>query len=50
MKGTVKAEGIELVPTYSHPSETFGASSSSRVRSRRDVDVIYLIARERGFD
>ena len=23
MNGTVKAEGIELVPTYSHPAETF---------------------------
>jgi len=23
MNGTIKAEGIEIVPTYSHPSETF---------------------------
>jgi len=23
MDGTVKAEGIELIPTYSHPAETF---------------------------
>ena len=23
MNGTVKAEGIDIVPTYSHPSETF---------------------------
>ena len=23
MNGTVKAEGIELIPTYSHPAETF---------------------------
>ena len=23
MNGTVKAEGIELNPTYSHPAETF---------------------------
>ena len=23
MNGTVKVEGIELIPTYSHPAETF---------------------------
>ena len=23
MNGTIKAEGIELIPTYSHPAETF---------------------------
>ena len=23
MKGAVEAEGIEIVPSYSHPSETF---------------------------
>ena len=23
MKGVVQAEGVEIVPTYSHPSETF---------------------------
>jgi len=51
MKGIVKAEGIELTPTYSHPSETF-------LRQLRDGEFpvgemsmsSYLIARERGFD
>jgi hypothetical protein len=23
MNGTIKADGIEVIPTYSHPSETF---------------------------
>src|SRR5215468_6740750 len=23
MNGTIKADGIELIPTYSHPAETF---------------------------
>ena len=51
MNGIVKAEGIEIVPTYSHPSETF-------LRQLRDLEFpvgemsmsSYLIARERGFD
>ena len=51
MRGVVKAEGIEIVPTYSHPSETF-------LRQLRDLEFpvgemsmsSYLIARERGVD
>ena len=51
MNGIVKAEGIEIVPTYSHPSETF-------LRQLRDLEFpvgemsmsSYLIARERGLD
>jgi len=51
MKGAVKAEGIEIVPTYSHPSETF-------LRQLRDLEFpvgemsmsSYLIGRERGLD
>lgn len=51
MRGTVKAEGIELEPTYSHPSETF-------LRQLRDLEFpvgemsmsSYLIGRERGLD
>jgi 4,5-dihydroxyphthalate decarboxylase len=51
MKGIVKAEGIEIVPTYSHPSETF-------LRQLRDLEFpvgemsmsSYLIGRERGLD
>ena len=30
MDGTIKADGIDIIPTYSHPSETFGGSSSFR--------------------
>jgi 4,5-dihydroxyphthalate decarboxylase len=51
MQGIVKAEGIEIVPTYSHPSETF-------LRQLRDLEFpvgemsmsSYLIGRERGLD
>jgi 4,5-dihydroxyphthalate decarboxylase len=51
MRGIVEAEAIEIVPTYSHPSETF-------LRQLRDMEFpvgemsisSYLIARERGFD
>jgi 4,5-dihydroxyphthalate decarboxylase len=51
MKGLVHAEAIEVVPTYSHPSETF-------LRQLRDMEFpvgemsmsSYLIARERGLD
>jgi 4,5-dihydroxyphthalate decarboxylase len=51
MKGIVEAEAIEIVPTYSHPSQTF-------LRQLRDMEFpvgemsmsSYLIARERGFD
>lgn len=51
MRGIVKAEGIEVVPTYSHPSETF-------LRQLRDLEFpvgemsmsSYLIGRERGLD
>lgn len=51
MRGFVKAEGIELEPTYSHPSETF-------LRQLRDLEFpvgemsisSYLIGRERGLD
>lgn len=51
MRGSVKAEGIELEPTYSHPSETF-------LRQLRDLEFpvgemsmsSYLIGRERGLD
>ena len=51
MRGVVKVEGIEIVPTYSHPSETF-------LRQLRDLEFpvgemsmsSYLIGRERGLD
>ena len=42
MNGTIKAEGIELIPTYSHPAETFLAPAQvRRIRSGRDVDVVF---------
>ena len=51
MRGLVQAEAIEIMPTYSHPSETF-------LRQLRDLEFpigemsmsSYLIARERGLD
>jgi len=51
MRGIVQAEAIEIMPTYSHPSETF-------LRQLRDLEFpvgemsmsSYLIARERGLD
>ena len=51
MKGIVEAEGIELVPTYSHPSETFWRQLKSQEFEVGEMSMSsYLIARERGFD
>ena len=51
MQGTVKAEGIELVPTYSHPSETFWRQLKFQEFDVGEMSMSsYLIARERGFD
>jgi 4,5-dihydroxyphthalate decarboxylase len=51
MKGMVKAEGIELVPTYSHPSETFWRQLKFQEFEIGEMSMSsYLIARERGFD
>jgi 4,5-dihydroxyphthalate decarboxylase len=51
MDGTVKAEGIEIVPTYSHPSETFWRQLKFREFEVGEMSMSsYLIARERGMD
>ena len=51
MNGTIQAEGIELVPTYSHPSETFWRQLKFREFEVGEMSMSsYLIARERGFD
>src|ERR1051325_9093477 len=50
MKGIVEAEGIELVPTYSHPSETFWRQLKHQEFEVGEMSMSsYLIARERGF-
>ncbi len=51
MKGQVQAEGIEIVPTYSHPSETFWRQLKFQEFEVGEMSMSsYLIARERGFD
>jgi 4,5-dihydroxyphthalate decarboxylase len=51
MKGVVPVEGIEIVPTYSHPSETFWRQLKFHEFEVGEMSMSsYLIARERGFD
>ena len=51
MNGTIHAEGIEIVPTYSHPSETFWRQLKFQEFEVGEMSMSsYLIARERGFD
>jgi 4,5-dihydroxyphthalate decarboxylase len=51
MNGTIEAEGIEIVPTYSHPSETFWRQLKFQEFDVGEMSMSsYLIARERGFD
>lgn len=51
MKGVVPPEGIEIVPTYSHPSETFWRQLKFQEFEVGEMSMSsYLIARERGFD
>jgi 4,5-dihydroxyphthalate decarboxylase len=51
MQGVVRAEGIELIPTYSHPSETFWRQLKFKEFDAGEMSMSsYLIARERGFD
>ncbi|HEY7163069.1 MAG TPA: hypothetical protein VIB79_00790 [Candidatus Binatia bacterium] len=51
MHGTIEAEGIEIVPTYSHPSETFWRQLRFKEFEVGEMSMSsYLIARERGFD
>jgi len=51
MRGEVQPEGIEIVPTYSHPSETFWRQLKFQEFEVGEMSMSsYLIARERGFD
>jgi 4,5-dihydroxyphthalate decarboxylase len=51
MNGTIQAEGIEIVPTYSSPSETFWRQLRFQEFDVAEMSMSsYLIARARGFD
>jgi 4,5-dihydroxyphthalate decarboxylase len=51
MNGTIKAEGIEIIPTYSHPSETFWRQLNFQEFEVAEMSMSsYLIARSRGVD
>jgi 4,5-dihydroxyphthalate decarboxylase len=51
MRGIVQPEGIEIVPSYSHPSETFWRQLKFQEFEVGEMSMSsYLIARERGSD
>jgi 4,5-dihydroxyphthalate decarboxylase len=51
MNGTIKAAGIEIIPTYSHPSETFWRQLKFQEFEVAEMSMSsYLIARSRGAD
>ncbi|HEX9454396.1 MAG TPA: hypothetical protein VGA27_08550 [Candidatus Binatia bacterium] len=51
MNGTVKARGVEIIPTYSHPSETFWRQLKFHEFHVAEMSMSsYLIARSRGAD
>ena len=51
MNGTVKAEGIELIPTYSHPAETFWRQLKFGEFEVAEMSMSsFLIARSQGAD
>lgn len=51
MNGTIKADGIALIPTYSHPSETFWRQLKFQEFEVAEMSMSsYLIARSRGMD
>ncbi|MGE5215369.1 MAG: hypothetical protein ACM3SP_00040 [Chloroflexota bacterium] len=51
MNGQIPVEGIEIIPTYSHPSETFWRQLKFGEFEVGEMSMSsYLIARERGFD
>src|SRR2546422_10712195 len=51
MNGTVQADGIELIPTYSHPAETFWRQLKFHEFEVAEMSMSsYLIARSRGVD
>jgi 4,5-dihydroxyphthalate decarboxylase len=51
MNGTIKAAGIEIIPTYSHPSETFWRQLKFHEFEVSEMSMSsYLIGRSRGLD
>src|SRR2546429_8571761 len=51
MNGTIEADGIDLIPTYSHPSETFWRQLKFQEFQVGEMSISsYLIARSRGVD
>ena len=51
MNGTVEPDGIEIIPTYSHPSETFWRQLKFNEFQIAEMSMSsYLIARSRGAD
>ena len=51
MNGAIKAEGFEIIPTYSHPSETFWRQLKFQEFEVAEMSMSsYLIARARGVD
>jgi len=51
MDGTIQAEGVELLPTYSDPSETFWRQLKFQEFEVSEMSLSsYLIARSRGMD
>src|SRR5438094_3188705 len=51
MDGTIQPEGIELIPTYSHPAETFWRQLKFHEFEVAEMSMSsYLIARSRGVD
>jgi 4,5-dihydroxyphthalate decarboxylase len=51
MDGTVEVEGVELIPTYSHPGETFWRQLKFQEFDVGEMSLSsYLIARSRGVD
>lgn len=51
MDGTIQAEGLEFIPTYSHPAETFWRQLKFQEFDISEMSLSsYLIARSRGSD
>src|SRR5918993_3419826 len=51
MNGTVQAEGIELIPTYSHPAETFWRQLKFKEFDVAEMSMSsFLVARSKGSD
>jgi 4,5-dihydroxyphthalate decarboxylase len=51
MNGTIEADGIELIPTYSHPAETFWRQLKFHEFEVAEMSMSsYLIARSQGAD